>query len=83
MRFDLALDCLTCFFVAAARAVYSAVAVHAFSRACVSPSDVASKISVLYELTRRPLHDEAVCFKRRNFEIALKPVVKMLVVRDR
>ena len=77
-RFALALACLS--FPALLRAVYSSLAVHAASRAGVSPSGTALEVSLLSVLTTRFLHAVGFDLSVRQFAIALKPVVEMLVV---
>ena len=67
-------------FPALLRAVYSSLAVHAASRASVSPSGTALEISLLSVLTTRFLHAVGFDLSMRQFAIALKPVVEMLVV---
>jgi hypothetical protein len=76
-----ALVCLACLsFPALLRAVNSSLAVHAASRASVSPSDTALEISLLSVLTTRFWHAFGFDLMVRQFAIALKPVVEMLVV---
>jgi hypothetical protein len=72
------LACLS--FPALLRAVYSSLAVHAASRACVSPSGAALEVSLLSDLTRRFLHVRVHRLLTRHCAIASKPVVEMLVV---
>ena len=74
----LCLDSLS--FPALLRAVYSSLAVHAASRASVSPSGTALEISLLSVLTTRFLHAVVFDLSVRHCAIALKPVVEMLVV---